>query len=93
VNYFEETAGGEVLVRSWERGVEGETQSCGSGMLAVALVVMQRRASHEVQVVPISGDRLTVSARGIPPACATVLTGPTRFVAEVVPSPDLLSGL
>jgi diaminopimelate epimerase len=93
VNFFELTTAGEVAVRSWERGVEGETQSCGSGMVSVALVVMERQASREVLVVPASGDRLTVSARGRPPSCGTVLTGPTRFVAEVVPSPDLLSGM
>ncbi len=36
VNFFE-VRGEEVFIRTFERGVEGETQSCGSGILATAI--------------------------------------------------------
>jgi diaminopimelate epimerase len=90
VDFYEVTDDGVVALRTWERGVEGETLSCGSGMVAVALVVMADRASDRVELAPCSGDRLVVEALGEPPACATRLTGPTRIVATIDPSDELL---
>jgi diaminopimelate epimerase len=85
VNFFEVDAGGGIRVRSWERGVEGETLCCGSGVVAVALVVMHERGGHRSEVVPASGDRLLVEALGDPPRCATRLSGPAVMVAKVEP--------
>jgi hypothetical protein len=59
----------------------------------VALVVMAGNGTREAELIPISGDRLTVEALGEPPVCATRLTGPTRFIAQLEPSGDLLRGL
>ena len=91
VDFYEVTDDGVVALRTWERGVEGETLSCGSGMVAVALVVMTDRGSRSVELAPLSGDRLVVEALGEPPSCATRLTGPTRFVATIEPSDELLT--
>jgi diaminopimelate epimerase len=91
VDFFEVETDGAVKVRTWERGVEAETLSCGSGMVAVALVVMADRGTDRVEVLPLSGDRLFVEALGEPPVCATRFTGPARFVASVEPSEELLS--
>lgn len=92
VNLYEVGADGEVAVRTWERGVEGETLSCGSGLVAVALRVMVRRDLRRVVCLPRSGDRLTVEALGEPPDCSTRLIGPARMVAEIEPAEELLRG-
>ncbi len=91
VDFYEVADDGVVALRTWERGVEGETLSCGSGMVAVALVVMVDRGSDHVELAPLSGDRLIVDALGEPPACATRLTGPTRIVAAIHLSEDFLN--
>jgi len=58
--------------------------------VAVALVVMEARELRRVELIPASGDRLIVEALGQPPRCPIRLTGPTRFIAEIEPSEDLL---
>jgi diaminopimelate epimerase len=90
VNFFESDPDGPVKVRSWERGVEGETLCCGSGLVAVALQVMAERRSRRIELVPASGDRLTVEALGEPPGCPTRFTGPARMVARIDPTEDFL---
>ena len=93
VSLYETAADGSVGVRSWERGVEGETLSCGSGLVAVAVVVMANNEVGRVELVPLSGDRLVVEALGDPPVCATRFTGPAQFVARIDPSEDFLRSL
>jgi diaminopimelate epimerase len=93
VNFYEIDPDGVVRLRTWERGVEGETLSCGSGMVAVALVVMAAGDLRCLELAPASGDRLTVEALGQPPRCPIRLTGPARFIAEIEPSEDFLSTL
>ena len=93
VNFYEIDTDGVVQVRSWERGVEGETLCCGSGLVAVALLVMAAHDSRRLVMVPASGDRLTVEALGEPPSCPTRFTGPTRVIAEIEPSEDFLRTL
>lgn len=93
VNLFELQGDGTVAVRSWERGVEGETACCGSGLVAVALAVMAARGLRELTLCPLSGDRLRVEALGDPPRCATRFSGPARVIAEIHPAAELLPGL
>jgi diaminopimelate epimerase len=93
VDLYEIADDGTIEIRTWERGVEGETLSCGSGMVAVALLVMAHRSIDRVELLPRSGDRLVVEALGRSPQCATRLTGPTRFVATIELSEDLLRDL
>jgi diaminopimelate epimerase len=88
---FVRPEGSELLVRSWERGVEGETLSCGSGDVAAGLVAAAEGwCAAPVTVRTASGRTLLVEPEGDPPACAVRLTGPAEWVAEGDVSPDLL---
>jgi len=57
------------------------------------LIVMADRKTRDIELVPLSGDRMVVEALSEPPLCATRFTGPARFVARIDPSDDLLRGL
>jgi diaminopimelate epimerase len=82
----------EVHVRSWERGVEGETLSCGSGDVAAGLVALAEGwITGPARVRTASGRSLVVEARGDPPECASRLTGPAEWVASGEVAPELLA--
>ena len=82
---------GELWVRSWERGVEGETLSCGSGDVAAALVgIAEGWCAAPATVRTASGRLLVVEPEGEPPACACRLAGPAEWVAEGTVSPELV---
>jgi len=49
-------------MRTYERGVEAETLSCGSGVVAAALSAMERRVAGSPVSVTTRGGRLTVRA-------------------------------
>jgi diaminopimelate epimerase len=73
----------EISVRTWERGVEGETLACGSGAVAAALVARQQGAAETVRVVPASGIALTVGLPGPSDSpSAAILEGDARVVFE-----------
>lgn len=83
VNLVESDERGRIHVRTWERGVENETLSCGTGAVAVAFAARLVGASETAVVVPRSGLTLTVMFDGEParPAYAR-LQGDARFVFE-----------
>ena len=93
VNLIEADAGGRVHVRTWERGVENETLSCGTGAVAVALAARLAGAPETVVVVPRSGAVLTVTLPGEParPECAHLI-GDACFVFEGVLDPEASEG-
>jgi diaminopimelate epimerase len=56
---------GVIHMRTYERGVEGETLACGSGAVAVAITAVKRSYSHfPVTVICAGGDRLIVDLVG-----------------------------
>jgi diaminopimelate epimerase len=64
VNFVNTGADGALRIRTYERGVEGETHACGTGAAAAALTAVQKIGiSTPVRVVPLSGDYLEVDIR------------------------------
>ena len=85
---------GELAVRSWERGVEGETLSCGSGNLAAGLVApAEGWLAAPIAVRTASGRVLLVEPLGEPPDCPSRLIGPAEWVAEGEVNPELYAGV
>ncbi len=81
-NFMQVTAEGVVHIRTYERGVEGETLACGTGMTAAALIAAKNGLSTApVTVIPASGDTIivnfTLSDDG---ASDVTMKGPAEYV-------------
>jgi len=84
VNFVQVLVPGQIRVRTFERGVEGETLACGTGVTASALVtaVLQGWGSP-IRVQVRSGDLLEVRFRRRDSEFSDVqLSGPAEFVFE-----------
>ena len=60
VNFVEQKRADEIIVRTYERGVEDETFSCGTGVTASALVSYHNEMGYNDVTVITKGGRLTV---------------------------------
>ena len=84
VNFVSVRGGSRLSVRSYERGVEAETLSCGSGVVASAVVAGAERGQlAPVSVATRSGSALVVGFRLEGSLAHDVtLTGDARVVFE-----------
>jgi diaminopimelate epimerase len=95
VDFVEPRAGGVVAMRTYERGVEGETLACGSGAIATAMwAAAVGVADNPVTVRTSGGDDLVVELTPVRDHREAVLVGPTVSVftgewpAEASPERD-----
>jgi len=81
VNFVQLIGNGAIRVRTYERGVEGETLACGTGVTASALIAAeQHQFKSPVQVRVQGGDTLEVSFEKAGSQFKNVrLTGPADF--------------
>ena len=96
-NFTQVLPGDTLMVRTYERGVEGETMACGTGAVASALVaVLLEQANPPVTVITSGGERLTIhfsvtgegSERQLDPAAGIFLEGPVHRIYEGEMGPD-----
>ncbi len=86
VNFAQVAERGTIHVRTYERGVEGETQACGTGAVATACCFLQQRGRSEpseVTVIPTGGEALKIGATPTQTGfCDVTLEGPARIVFQ-----------
>ena len=62
VNFASLAADGRMHLRTYEKGIEGETLACGTGSVASAVIFAhEHRVQSPVRVVQYSGDELVIS--------------------------------
>ena len=80
---FVTKSGSDWLIRTYERGVEGETLACGTGAVATGILLTEwGRATSPVGLVTRSGRRLEVTIRKADGAWNPSLRGPAELVFE-----------
>ncbi len=84
VNFAQILGPGKIRVRTYERGVEGETLACGTGVTAVALIASEVHGfKAPVSVNVQGGDTLKVFFNKLDTAFSQVkLHGPADFVYQ-----------
>ena len=93
VNFVQIVGANTIFVRTYERGVEDETLSCGTGVTAAALVASYRGLTSPVAVKTLGGDlnvefktRRSVGQADLPAGAGTFediyLIGPAKLVFE-----------
>jgi diaminopimelate epimerase len=84
VNFVQRIGPNRIRARTFERGVEGETLACGTGVTAAALVAARLHGfTSPVRVQVQGGDELEVSFQDNGREFAEVrLSGPAEFVFE-----------
>ncbi|MEO6916418.1 MAG: diaminopimelate epimerase [Chitinophagaceae bacterium] len=84
VNFVEQKRDDEIIVRTYERGVEVETLSCGTGVTASALVSFHNETGYNNVRVITKGGRLEVEFdRSHDGKFTNIwLSGPAEFVFE-----------
>jgi len=96
-NFAQVVSNDTLMVRTYERGVEGETMACGTGAVASALVVaLLEQADPPVTVITSGGEELTIhfsitgdeNGRKLDLEAGIFLEGPAHVIYEGQLGPD-----
>lgn len=84
VNFLEQNGVNSIFVRTYERGVEDETYSCGTGVTAAALVAHEQLKLQSPVEIETKGGNLSVKFNGNKATGYKdiFLTGPAKKVFE-----------
>ncbi len=61
VNFVQKTDTNKIKIRTYEKGVENETLSCGTGSIASAIIsFLKLKLSPPIKIIPLSKDELLI---------------------------------
>ncbi|RNA62151.1 diaminopimelate epimerase [Chryseobacterium nematophagum] len=80
VNFVEKISEDEIFVRTYERGVEDETYSCGTGVTASALTFLQKSNLTSVKVKTLGGNLKVYAEKNENSFHSIWLEGPAKQV-------------
>lgn len=81
VNFVSPISTDEIYVRTYERGVENETLSCGTGVTACALVYGERNGLSKVAIQTLGGNlEVSFSKKANGSFDSIILSGPAQQV-------------
>ncbi|MEM7572080.1 MAG: diaminopimelate epimerase [Bacteroidota bacterium] len=82
VNFVQRVNGDTLLIRTYERGVEGETYACGTGVTAAAIAHVKDRPAADYQIkVQARGGDLSVRLKWDGQTASAIwLIGPTQHI-------------
>lgn len=91
VNILEIQSPGQARIRSWERGVEGETLCCGTGCAVAGAWLAQRTGRRRWILQPAGGEPVVVEVGAMAGSRwhDLWLSGPVRRLGAVTPDPGL----
>jgi len=78
VTFVRKIGDSHIEAKTFERGVEGFTKSCGTGAIAAAYSILRGEEGRALQVDVPGGRLYVIWKQGKP-----VLTGPARIVGEM----------
>ena len=92
VSIIQITGLGHARIRSWERGVEGETLCCGQGCGVAGAWLAQRTGTTAWEFQPAGEDPVQVSLEGLVEGrwSGLWLAGPVRRIGTFEPDPILV---
>lgn len=92
INVLEIVGEHEARIRSWERGVEGETLCCGTGCAVAAAWLAQRTGRGQWLLHTASGETVSIGLQSLPGGAwkNLWLSGPVRRIGEATPDAALL---
>lgn len=83
VNFVQKVSENHIAVRTYERGVEAETLSCGTGVTACALIEMLGKQGDQTMAISTIGGTLRVKAENKDDTFSNIwLCGPAIYVFE-----------
>lgn len=82
VDFVQRLGPSRVAMRTYERGVEGETLACGSGSIATALWALSRGEAAPITVRTAGGDDLVIELADSGGALNATLSGPAEVAYE-----------
>ncbi len=81
VNFVESLGNGKIFVRTYERGVEDETYSCGTGVTAAAIAYGRLNGLNNIQIKTLGGDlNVNFQPKDGTGFCNVHLKGPAKMV-------------
>ncbi|OGU17438.1 MAG: diaminopimelate epimerase [Ignavibacteria bacterium GWA2_35_8] len=83
-NIYEVKESNTIILRTYEKGVEGETGACGTGAIATALTsAANNEVKFPVKIIPTSKIPLIVNIRGNINSIENIsLEGPAEFISN-----------